>query len=56
MKPVVAAFDLDGTLTKHDTLVPFLRAAVVVAGRTPGAGAAGVIRWRVACMSGAPAG
>ena len=25
---VVAAFDLDGTLSKHDTLVPFLRRAV----------------------------
>jgi len=27
-RPVVAAFDLDGTLSKHDTLVPFLRRAV----------------------------
>jgi phosphatidylglycerophosphatase C len=24
-KPVVAAFDFDGTLTRHDTLLPFLR-------------------------------
>ncbi|MEN3272426.1 MAG: phosphatidylglycerophosphatase [Actinomycetota bacterium] len=28
MKPVVAAFDLDGTLAERDTLVPFLRTAV----------------------------
>ena len=27
-RPVVAAFDLDGTLSKHDTLVPFLRRAI----------------------------
>lgn len=27
-RPVVAAFDLDGTLSKHDTLIPFLRRAV----------------------------
>ena len=27
-RTVVAAFDLDGTLSKHDTLVPFLRRAV----------------------------
>ena len=27
-RAVVAAFDLDGTLSKHDTLVPFLRRAV----------------------------
>ena len=25
---IVAAFDLDGTLSKHDTLVPFLRRAI----------------------------
>ena len=30
MRPVVAAFDLDGTLAEHDTLTPFLR---LVAGR-----------------------
>lgn len=30
-RPVVAAFDLDGTLTERDTLLPFLRLA---AGRT----------------------
>jgi phosphatidylglycerophosphatase C len=29
-RPVVAAFDLDGTLARHDTLLPFLR---LVAGR-----------------------
>lgn len=29
-RPVVAAFDLDGTLAQHDTLTPFLR---LVAGR-----------------------
>jgi phosphatidylglycerophosphatase C len=28
MKPVVAAFDLDGTLAERDTLVPFLRMTV----------------------------
>lgn len=27
-RPVVAVFDLDGTLTRRDTLAPFLRAAV----------------------------
>lgn len=27
-RPVVAAFDLDGTLSKHDTLVPYLRRAI----------------------------
>lgn len=27
-RPVVAAFDLDGTLTERDTLLPFLRRAV----------------------------
>ena len=26
--PVVAAFDVDGTLTRRDTLLPFLRRAV----------------------------
>ncbi|MGH9288699.1 MAG: hypothetical protein ACRD0V_10525 [Acidimicrobiales bacterium] len=26
-RPVVAAFDFDGTLTQRDTLVPFLRRA-----------------------------
>jgi HAD superfamily hydrolase (TIGR01490 family) len=28
MKPVVAAFDLDGTLAERDTLVPFLRMTI----------------------------
>lgn len=31
-KPVVAAFDFDGTLTRHDTLLPFLRYLIGDAG------------------------